>query len=43
MTTKSPLHRIMKKILHTDDENKHNHERTGTLKPHEKDRQTLTE
>jgi hypothetical protein len=45
MTTKPPLQKILKGILHTDDENKHNisHERMGNIKPQEKIRQTLRE
>jgi hypothetical protein len=40
-TSKPPLQKILKIILHTKDENKHNHERTGSIKPHEKNRQVL--
>jgi hypothetical protein len=29
MTTKTPLEKILKGILQTEDKNKHNHERTG--------------
>jgi NADPH:quinone reductase-like Zn-dependent oxidoreductase len=35
MTTKPPLQKILKGILHIEDENKHNHERTVSFKPHE--------
>jgi hypothetical protein len=38
MTTKPPLQKILKGILHTEDENKQNHEKTGSIKPHEKKR-----
>jgi hypothetical protein len=31
--TKPPLHKTLKGMLHTEDENKHNHERTGSIKP----------
>jgi hypothetical protein len=31
MTTKPPLQMIVKRILHTEDQNEHNHERTGIL------------
>jgi hypothetical protein len=41
MTTKPQLQNILKGILHKEDENKHNHERTGSIKPHEKNRQGL--
>jgi hypothetical protein len=40
MTAKSPQQKILKGILHTKDENKHNHERTGNIKPHEKNTNT---
>jgi hypothetical protein len=36
MTTKPPLHKILKGILLTEDESKQNHERTGNIKPQEK-------
>jgi hypothetical protein len=29
MTTKPPLQKILKRILHKEDENKHSHERMG--------------
>jgi hypothetical protein len=34
--TKPPLQKILKIILHTEDENKYNLERTGNIKPQEK-------
>jgi hypothetical protein len=40
MTTKLPQ-KIMEGILHTEDENKQNHERMGSIKPQEKNRQVL--
>jgi hypothetical protein len=43
MTTKPPLQKILKGIVHTEDENKHKHERAGTIKPQEKSRQALRE
>jgi hypothetical protein len=36
MTTKPPLQKILQGILHTEDESKQNHERTGNIKPQEK-------
>jgi hypothetical protein len=41
--TKPPLQKIMKGILQTEDKNRHNHERMGSIKPHEKNRQVLRE
>jgi hypothetical protein len=41
MTTKPPLQKIPQGILHTEDENKHNHERIGNIKPEEKNRQVI--
>jgi hypothetical protein len=41
MTTKPPLQKILKVILHTEDETKHNHERTENITLHEKNRQAL--
>jgi hypothetical protein len=38
MTTKLPLQKILKGILHTEDETKHNHGRIGITKPQEKNR-----
>jgi hypothetical protein len=39
MTTKPPLPKFLQGILHTENENKQNHERTGNTKPQEKKRQ----
>jgi hypothetical protein len=36
MTTKPPLPKILQGILHTENENKQNHERTGSTKPQKK-------
>jgi hypothetical protein len=41
MTTKPPLQKILQGVLHTEDENKLNHERTRNIKPQEKNRQVL--
>jgi hypothetical protein len=41
MTTKPPLQKIPKGILHTEDENKHSHERMGIIKPQDKSRQVI--
>jgi hypothetical protein len=38
MTAKPPLQKILKGILHTENESKQNHERTGSIKPQEKKR-----
>jgi hypothetical protein len=35
MTTKPPLQKIWKGVLHKEDEDKDNHERTGSIRPHE--------
>jgi hypothetical protein len=43
MTTKPPLQKILKGILHTEDETKQNQERTGSIKPQEKKRQAIRE
>jgi hypothetical protein len=43
MTTKSPLQNILKRILHTEDENKHDHKRMGNIKPQEESRQVTRE
>jgi hypothetical protein len=43
MTSKPPLQKILKGILHTEDEINHNHERMETSKPHEKNRQAPRE
>jgi hypothetical protein len=36
MATKPPLQKILQGILHTENESKQNHERTGRTKPQEK-------
>jgi hypothetical protein len=36
MNTKPPLQKILQGILHTEDESKQNHERTGSIKPQKK-------
>jgi hypothetical protein len=36
MTTKPPLQKILQGILHTENESKQNHERTGSTKPQKK-------
>jgi hypothetical protein len=41
MTTKLPLQKILKGILHTEVENKHEQERMGSSKPQEKNRPAL--
>jgi hypothetical protein len=38
MTIKPLLQKILQGILHTEDESKQNHERTGSIKPQEKTR-----
>jgi hypothetical protein len=43
MTTKPPLQKILQGILHTEDESKQNHKRTGGIKPQEKKRQGVRE
>jgi hypothetical protein len=43
MTTKTPLQKILQGILHTENESKQNHERTGSIKPQEKKRQGIRE
>jgi hypothetical protein len=43
MTTKPPLQKILQGILHTENESKQNHERTGCSKPEEKKRQGIRE
>jgi hypothetical protein len=43
MTTKPQLQKILQGILHTEDESKQNHERTGNIKPQEKKRQVIRE
>jgi hypothetical protein len=39
MTTKPPLQKTFQGILHTENESKENHERTGSTKPQENKRQ----
>jgi hypothetical protein len=36
MTTKPPVQKILQRILHTENDSKQNHERTGSTKPQEK-------
>jgi hypothetical protein len=43
MTSKSPLQKILQGILHTENEKKHNHKRTGSAKPQEEKRQGIRE
>jgi hypothetical protein len=43
MTTKPSLQRILKGILHTEDENEHSHESVGIIKPQEKNREVIRE
>jgi hypothetical protein len=43
MTTKPPLQKILQGILHTENESKQNHERTGSTKPQKKKRQGIRE
>jgi hypothetical protein len=43
MTTKLPLQKILKGIIHKEDENKYIHERIESNKPQEKNRQVLRE
>jgi vacuolar-type H+-ATPase catalytic subunit A/Vma1 len=43
MTTKPPLQKILQGILHTEDESKQNHDRTGSSKLQEKKRQGIRE
>jgi hypothetical protein len=43
MTTKPPLQKILQGILHTEDESKQKHKRTGIIKPQEKKRQGIRE
>jgi hypothetical protein len=42
MTTTPSLQKILKGILHAEDENKHSHERMGINKPQEKTRKEIT-
>jgi hypothetical protein len=39
MVTKPPLQKILQRILHTENESKQNHERTGSTNPQKKKRQ----
>jgi hypothetical protein len=41
VTTEPPLQKILQGILHTENESKQNHERTGNTKPQEKKRQVI--
>jgi hypothetical protein len=43
LTTRPPLQKILQGILHTENESKQNHERTGITKPQEKKRQGIRE
>jgi hypothetical protein len=43
VTTKPPLQKILQGILYTEDENKQNQERMGSIKPQEKKRQAIRE
>jgi hypothetical protein len=43
MITKPPIQQIPQGILHTENESKQNHERTGSTKPQEKKRQERRE
>jgi hypothetical protein len=43
MTTKPPLQKILQGILHTENEIKQNHRRTGSIKPQLKKRQAIRE
>jgi hypothetical protein len=43
MTTKPPLQKILQGILHTENESKQNHERTGNTKPQAKKSQGIRE
>jgi hypothetical protein len=43
MTTKPSLQKILQGILHTENESKQNHERTGSIKPQEKKRGEIRE
>jgi hypothetical protein len=43
MTTKPPLQKILQAILHTENESKQNHERTGSTIPQEEKRQGMRE
>jgi hypothetical protein len=41
MTTKPPVQKILKRILRTEDENKHSHESKEIIKPQENNRQAI--
>jgi hypothetical protein len=43
MTTKPLLQKILKGILHTEDESKQNHKKTGIIKPQKEKRQGIRE
>jgi hypothetical protein len=43
MVTKPPLQKILQGILHTENESKQNHERTGRVKPQKKKKQGIRE
>jgi hypothetical protein len=43
MTTNPSLQKILKKILHREDENKRIHEKMGIIDPREKSRQVIRE
>jgi hypothetical protein len=43
MVTKPPLQKILKGILHTEDEIKQNHKRTESIKLQKKKRQAIRE
>jgi hypothetical protein len=43
MTTKPPLQKILQGTVHTENESKQNHERTGSTKPQEKKTQGIRE
>jgi hypothetical protein len=43
MTSKPPLQKTLKGVLHREDERKQNHKRTGSIKPQEKKRQGIRE
>jgi hypothetical protein len=43
MATKPPVQKILQGILHTKDESKQNHKRTGSIKPQEKKKQAIRE
>jgi hypothetical protein len=43
MTTRPPLQKILKGMLHTENENKYNQERMGNIKSQGKNRQVIRE